>query len=104
MGRILASTQVQNALDDESAKCTLWGMSHARSLPALVTAIGGASILAAICRVPLATAASWVRRGSLPARYWHRLLVSEEAVAVGMTADELVGAHSAQASIEGEAA
>ena len=56
--------------------------------------LGGYGAVAKALDVPAGTASAWKTRGSIPAQYWQPLLHSEHARDRGLTADDLIDAHS----------
>lgn len=68
-------------------------MNTSRSFSDVVSALGGPPGIAAICCVSKNTAASWVRRRSLPLRIWPMLIRSDCGQSVGLSNDEMVSIH-----------
>lgn len=69
-------------------------MDHLRTVAHIFAAFGGPAPVASLCAVPKSTAASWHRRGSIPARYWPCLIAGAGANAIVLTADDLIAAHA----------
>lgn len=64
------------------------------SIPEIIQKIGGTGALANIIGVKLSTASEMSRRGTIPVKYWPRLIVGCKFKKIrGVTNDKLVALH-----------
>ncbi|CAH1667822.1 hypothetical protein CHELA1G11_12888 [Hyphomicrobiales bacterium] len=69
----------------------------------LFDVLGGPVRVGRACGVSSAAAASWKRRGSIPARYWLHIITMPEAAAAGVDAGRLTYLHATPDGAAGRA-